>query len=170
MQVLENNEGLTGDVMAATSLTSSHPHLYLPHHFTRQSTNNSPRTTVNLISTVRKNCSSNPIRFTMPFRVPAVGFAPRISTVTRRTFATTPRTLLNEVGNRSGEELEQKKQEQLKKQEKGEGHWHEELASQSEAKIAADKESAQVKDHDKHMRELQQETAKKGEKGELSVS
>ena len=156
--------------MAAISLTSSHSRLYLPHHLTRQSTNNSPRTTVNLISTVRKNCSSNPIRFTMPFRVPAVGFAPRISTVTRRTFATTPRTLLNEVGNRSGEELEQKKQEQLKKQEKGEGHWHEELASQSEAKIAADKESAQVKDHDKHMRELQQETAKKGEKGELSVS
>lgn len=104
----------------------------------------------------------------MPLRVPTISFAPRVSTAARRTFATTPRTLLNEVGNRSGEELEQKKQEQLKKQEKGEGHWHEELASQSEAKIAADKQD--VKDHDKHMSDLQKETAKKGEKGELSVS
>jgi hypothetical protein len=101
----------------------------------------------------------------MPLRVPTVRLSPRLS---RRTFTTTPRAFLNEVGNRSGEQLEQKKQEQLKKQEKGEGHWHEELASQSEAKIAADKEH--VKDHDKHMSDLQKETAKKGEKGELSVS
>ncbi|KAF2438057.1 hypothetical protein P171DRAFT_437145, partial [Karstenula rhodostoma CBS 690.94] len=96
----------------------------------------------------------------MPLRVPTARLTPRLY---RRTFSTTPRAFLNEVGNRSGEQLEQKKQEQLKKQEKGEGHWHEELASQSEAKMAADKEH--VEDHDKHMGE----TAKKGEKGELSV-
>ena len=101
----------------------------------------------------------------MPLRVPTVRLTQRISP---RAFTTTSRAFLNEVGNRSGEQLEQKKQEQLKKQEKGEGHWHEELASQSEAKIAADKDH--VKDHDKHMSDLQQETAKKGEKGELSVS
>ncbi|KAJ4299221.1 hypothetical protein N0V90_004465 [Kalmusia sp. IMI 367209] len=103
----------------------------------------------------------------MPLRISAqiLRSSPRISTPARRTLITTPRYLLNEVGNRTGEQLEQKKQEQLKKQEKGEGHWHEDLASQSEAKIAADKHD--VKDHDKHMSELQKETAKKGEKGEL---
>lgn len=99
----------------------------------------------------------------MPFRVPTVRLTPGLYS---RNFSTTPRAFLNEVGNRSGEQLEQKKQEQLKKQEKGEGHWHEELASQSEAKIAADKDH--VQDHDKHMSDLQKETAKKGEKGDLS--
>ena len=49
----------------------------------------------------------------MPLRVPAVRLAPHIS---NRAFTTTPRAFLNEVGNRSGEQLEQKKQEQLKKQ------------------------------------------------------
>ena len=101
----------------------------------------------------------------MPFRMPTARLAPGLC---RRTFTTTPRAFLNEVGNRTGEQLEQKKQEQLKKQEKGEGHWHEELASQSEAKIAADKDD--VKDHQKHMSDLQKETAKKGERGDLSVS
>lgn len=101
----------------------------------------------------------------MPLGAPTIRLAPRIYS---RTFTTTSRAFLNEVGNRSGEQLEQKKQEQIKKQERGEGHWHEELASQSEAKIAADKEH--VKDHNKHMSDLQQHTAKKGEKGELSVS
>lgn len=101
----------------------------------------------------------------MPLRVPTIRAAPRLFTPAQRTFSTTRYGLLNEVGNRSGEELEQKKQEQLKKQEKGEGHWHEELASQSEAKLAADKQH--VNDHDKHMGDLQKETAKKGEKGEL---
>ncbi|KAF1970044.1 hypothetical protein BU23DRAFT_571100 [Bimuria novae-zelandiae CBS 107.79] len=104
----------------------------------------------------------------MPLRVPTVRLALRISAPGRRTFITTPRALLKEDMNRSGEEIEQKKQEQLEKQRKGEGHWHEELASQSEAKIAADRDAHHVKDHDKHMSELQQETVKKGEKGELS--
>ena len=53
----------------------------------------------------------------------------------------------------------------MKKQEKGEGHWHEELASSSESHVAADKEN--VQDHDSHISKLQQETKKKGEKGDL---
>lgn len=73
--------------------------------------------------------------------------------------------LIKEDAERSPEEIEKKNQEQLKKQEHGKGHWHEGLASQGESNIVADKEH--VKDHDKHMNELQQQTKKKGEKGEL---
>lgn len=65
----------------------------------------------------------------------------------------------------SPEEAERLKQEQLKKQEKGEGHWHEGLASGGESSVKADRE--QVQDHDKHMEELQQEGKEKGEKGQL---
>jgi hypothetical protein len=36
---------------------------------------------------------------------------------------------LKEDGNRSGQELEQKKQEQLKEQKEGKGRWREDLAS-----------------------------------------
>jgi hypothetical protein len=83
----------------------------------------------------------------------------------RRTLTTSPRMLLKEDGDRSPEQLEKKKQEQLKKQEKGEGEWHESLASSSESHIAADKDH--VKDHDSHMSKLQEQTKKQGEKGEL---
>lgn len=72
---------------------------------------------------------------------------------------------IKEDADRSPEQIEKKKQEQLKKQEKGKGEWHEELASHGESNIAADKEH--VKDHDEHMSKLQEETKKKGEKGEL---
>jgi predicted secreted protein len=74
--------------------------------------------------------------------------------------------MLKEGADRSAEQIEKTKQEQIRKQQKGEGHWHEELASQGESNIAADKEK--VHDHDSHMRKLQEETKKKGEKGELN--
>jgi hypothetical protein len=94
--------------------------------------------------------------------------APRSSLVITpisRPFTTTPFRSLKEDANRSGSEIEAKKQEQLKKQEKGEGHWHEELGSQSEGHVKADREK--VEDHGEHMKDLQEETARKGEKGDI---
>ncbi|KAF2998600.1 hypothetical protein E8E13_006773 [Curvularia kusanoi] len=88
-----------------------------------------------------------------------------ITTTTRRALSTTPRMALKEDGNRTPEELEQKKQEQLKEQKEGKGRWREDLASSGESNIAADKQK--VSDHDSHIKELQQEGKKKGEKGEL---
>ncbi|KAF2117032.1 hypothetical protein BDV96DRAFT_597978 [Lophiotrema nucula] len=92
-----------------------------------------------------------------PIRTPALS--------TRRAFTAGPQLLLKEDADRDGHDVEQKKNEQLEKQEKGEGHWHEELASHGESNIAADKEK--VNDHDSHMDKLQNETAKKGEDGKL---
>lgn len=91
--------------------------------------------------------------------------ASSISPLARRTFATTPRMAIKEDGNRTPEELEQKKQEQLKEQKEGKGRWREDLASSGESNIAADRQN--VKDHDSHIKELQQEGKEKGEKGEL---
>ena len=85
--------------------------------------------------------------------------------LTRRAFTTTPRFLIKEDANRSPEKLEEAKQDQLKEQQEGNGRWREDLASHGESNIAADKED--VGDHDKHMEDLQQEGAKKGEEGEL---
>ncbi|KAF3042708.1 hypothetical protein E8E12_008624 [Didymella heteroderae] len=87
------------------------------------------------------------------------------SPITRRALSTTPRMAIKEDGNRTPEELEQKKQEQLKEQKEGKGRWREDLASSGESNIAADKQK--VNDHDSHIKELQQEGKKKGEKGEL---
>lgn len=84
---------------------------------------------------------------------------------TRRTLSTTPRMLIKEDANRSPEELEQAKQDQLKEQREGKGRWREDLASHGESNIAADREK--VHDHDSHMKDLQQETAQKGEKGQI---
>jgi predicted secreted protein len=83
----------------------------------------------------------------------------------RRTFTTTRTLRIKEDANRTPEQLEQAKQEQLKEQEQGKGRWREDLASHGESNIAADKEK--VHDHESHMKDLQKETAKKGEKGEL---
>jgi len=83
------------------------------------------------------------------------------TTITRRTLSTTPRYRLKEGSQQTGEELEKQKQEQLRK-----GEWHEGLASQSEAKLRADREK--VEDHGEHIEKLQRETKTKGEKGELS--
>jgi hypothetical protein len=92
-------------------------------------------------------------------------FAPLRTNLARRTLTTTPRMCIKEDADRSPEQLEKIKQDQLKEQKEGKGRWREELASHGESNIAADKEK--VNDHDKHMKELQQEGAKKGEKGEL---
>ena len=73
--------------------------------------------------------------------------------------------LIKEDADRSPEQVEKAKQEQLKEQEQGKGRWREDLASHGESNIAADKEK--VHDHDSHMKDLQQETAKKGEKGQI---
>jgi len=88
-----------------------------------------------------------------------------ISPFARRTLSTTPRMAIKEDGNRTPEELEQKKQEQLKEQKEGKGRWREDLASSGESNIAADRQN--VKDHESHIKELQQEGKKKGEQGEL---
>jgi hypothetical protein len=91
--------------------------------------------------------------------------APLRTQLARRTLTTTPRMCIKEDADRSPEQLEKIKQDQLKEQKEGKGRWREELASHGESNIAADKEK--VHDHDKHMKDLQQEGAKKGEKGEL---
>jgi hypothetical protein len=81
------------------------------------------------------------------------------------TFSTTSFLRIKEDANRTPEQLEEVKQDQLREQKEGKGRWREDLASRGESNIAADKED--VKDHGKHMEELQKEGAKKGEKGEL---
>jgi hypothetical protein len=89
----------------------------------------------------------------------------RLAFTTRRTFLSTPTLRIKEDADRTPEQVEAAKQEQLREQEKGEGRWREDLASHGESNIAADKQ--QVNDHDAHMKELQKEGKEKGEKGEL---
>jgi hypothetical protein len=82
--------------------------------------------------------------------------APRQSSITTRAFTTSRHLKLREDRDRSPEEVEKAKQEQMKKQE-----WHRDVASQSEEHVAAEKEH--VQDHDSHMEKLQKETAQKSE-------
>ena len=79
-----------------------------------------------------------------------------------RTFSQQPRHLIKEDKQQSPEELEAKKQQQLKEQKEGKGRWHEDLASAGEVSVKADRE--EVGDHQKHMKELQEETAGQMEK------
>ncbi|EMC99682.1 hypothetical protein BAUCODRAFT_58698, partial [Baudoinia panamericana UAMH 10762] len=79
-----------------------------------------------------------------------------------RSFRTAQQLRLKEDKHQDPEELDRIKHEQVKKQEKGEGHWHEELASGSESALKAEREK--VHDHDEHMEDLQKETAGKHEK------
>lgn len=72
---------------------------------------------------------------------------------------------IKEDADRTPEQVEGAKQEQLKEQKEGKGRWREDLASHGESNIAADKEK--VHDHDEHMEDLQKHTAEKGEKGEI---
>lgn len=88
-----------------------------------------------------------------------------LTTPVRRTFSTTWRLAIKEDANRTPEQVEQAKQEQLKEQKDGKGRWREDLASSGESNIAADKQK--VNDHQSHIEELKKETAKKGEKGEI---
>ncbi|KAF1911965.1 hypothetical protein BDU57DRAFT_542576 [Ampelomyces quisqualis] len=90
---------------------------------------------------------------------------PLRTTIARRTLTTTSRLHIKEDADRTPEQVEKAKQDQLKEQQQGKGRWREDLASSGESNIAADKEK--VKDHDSHMKDLQKEGAKKGEKGEL---
>jgi hypothetical protein len=107
----------------------------------------------------------------MPFRIQScLKSSSRLSTpikhrIQYRSFTTANPLSIKEDANRTGEELEAKKQEQLDKQKRGEGHWHEELASAGESNIKADKEH--VEDHDKHIEDLQKQTEKKANKGEV---
>ncbi|EMD64344.1 hypothetical protein COCSADRAFT_36923 [Bipolaris sorokiniana ND90Pr] len=84
---------------------------------------------------------------------------------TRRTFAITQRMGIKEDADRSADQIEQAKQDQLKEQKQGQGRWREDLASSGESNIAADRQ--QVDNHEAHMKELQQEGKKKGERGEM---
>ena len=83
----------------------------------------------------------------------------RVAFTARRTFLSSPTLRIKEDADRSPEQVEAAKQEQLKEQEKGEGRWREDLASHGESNIAADKQ--QVNDHDAHMKELQKEGKEK---------
>jgi hypothetical protein len=126
----------------------------------------------------RRHCKFKLFQTTIPFKPPTPPnhtMAPRtlmalrpisaFSPIARRTFSTTRHMQIKEDGNRSAQELEQKKQEQLREQKEGKGRWREDLASSGESNIAADKEK--VEDHKSHMQELQEQTKQKGEKGEL---
>ncbi|KAF2123845.1 hypothetical protein P153DRAFT_303226 [Dothidotthia symphoricarpi CBS 119687] len=86
-------------------------------------------------------------------------------TIARRTFWTTPALRIKEDGNRSPEELEKAKQDQLQEQKEGKGRWKEELASSGESNIAADKH--EVDDHGSHIKELQKEGKEMGDKGQI---
>lgn len=98
--------------------------------------------------------------------------APSARPITRhasaRSFSAGPRLLLKEdAQQRSGDEAEAVKQAQIQKQRDGKGHWHEELASNSEVNVKADQEASGVADHGRHMQELQILGKEKGERGEL---
>lgn len=107
----------------------------------------------------------------MPFRLSSAlrTLVPRLSTPIRQTqyrsFTIASRLSIKEDANRTGEELEAKKQEQLDKQKRGEGHWHEELASAGESNVKADKEK--VEDHDEHIENLQKQTQDAANKGKV---
>ncbi|KAF2434169.1 hypothetical protein EJ08DRAFT_646620 [Tothia fuscella] len=111
----------------------------------------------------------------MPLRLPKTTTifhtsSPRITRTTpqfqlQQSFHTTPIRPIKEDADRSPQEIENKKNEQIEKQKKGEGEWHESLASAGESNIAADKEH--VKDHEDHIEDLQKETAKDAENGKI---
>ena len=81
----------------------------------------------------------------------------------QRSFTAHTRLYIKEDADRNPEELEQHKQDHLKKQEKGEGKWDRNLASAGEEGIRADHDTKNVGDHDEHMEDLQKQTAQKSE-------
>lgn len=93
-----------------------------------------------------------------PLRLARPGF----QQPTIRPFSFAQQLRLKEDKHQDPEELDRIKHEQIEKQKKGEGHWHEELASGSESHLKADKEEPE--DHSEHMEDLQKETADKHEK------
>ncbi|KAI9666131.1 MAG: hypothetical protein M1821_004066 [Bathelium mastoideum] len=103
----------------------------------------------------------------MPF--PRLPFPrPRhLLTLPHRTFTSAPLLRIKEDKAHDPDHLESVKQSQIKKQEQGKGHWHEELASAGESGVKADREREQVDDHDQHIEELQEHTKGKAEKGQI---
>jgi len=93
----------------------------------------------------------------MPFALRSIRRLPRPALQRSATISTSSRLLIKEDADRSPDEIEAKKNEQIQKQKEGKGHWHEELASAGESNIAADKEK--VHDHEEHMEDLQKQTA-----------
>jgi len=79
-----------------------------------------------------------------------------------RTFGSSSVRALKE-SDRDNPDYEKHKQDQLQKQKEGKGHWKEELASDSEEAVAADRH-----DHDDHseqgIKELQNKTVDHAEK------
>ncbi|KAK5134083.1 hypothetical protein LTR08_006973 [Meristemomyces frigidus] len=67
---------------------------------------------------------------------------------------------LNQEGR--AEEVEHHKQDQLQKQKEGKGHWKDELASDSESAIKADR--GDIEASDDTIKKMQEETAKQAEK------
>jgi hypothetical protein len=84
-----------------------------------------------------------------------------------RSYRSFPALRLKEDADRHPEHIEQKKREQIDKQKRGEGHWHEELASAGESNVKADRDSGKVGDHGSHIEDLQKHTEKKAQKGEM---
>ena len=80
-----------------------------------------------------------------------------------RTFTIASRLQIKEDAQRSPEELDRKKHEQLDEQKRGEGRWREDLASSGEAAVKHDNHN-EIKDHDDHMEDLQKQTAEQSEK------
>ena len=79
------------------------------------------------------------------------------SLVHARSFTSARPLRLKEDVERSPEEVEQAKQEQLREQQ-----WHKDLASSSEEHVKADQEN--IEDHDQHMEDLQKQTKQETEK------
>lgn len=75
-----------------------------------------------------------------------------------RSFTSAQRLKLKEDKERSPEEADRVKEEQRRKAEAGKGEWHEELASQSESAVAAERNSSESPE------ELQKKTAKEVQK------
>lgn len=100
----------------------------------------------------------------MSLRAITTAFRP-LCIPTRRSFTTTHGLCLKEDADRSAAQVEKAKQDQLQEQKEGKGRWREDLASQGESNIAADKK--RVQDHDSHIAKLQEETAKKSEQGNI---
>ncbi|KAI7218791.1 hypothetical protein KC333_g3381 [Hortaea werneckii] len=87
------------------------------------------------------------------------------ATATTRTFGTSralagKESALHQEGR--AEEAEREKQEQLKEQREGKGHWKDELASDSESIVKADRND--MKNTQATISELQKEAAKQAEK------
>jgi hypothetical protein len=132
-----------------------------PHHsFLNKLPNKQPKKPHNMLFAARIARQARPIT-----TLRSANSASAAPSYAFRPFSQAQHLRLKEDANRSPEELERIKQEQLKQQKEGKGQWSEELASSSESHVAADKQK--VNDHQQHMSDLQKETAEKGEKGQL---